>query len=102
MVEANQDQAQALSKAYSELKQAMADDEHAKVDECTAQILEIDDSERTIGARRARIISLIKRREFAQALQLLNKNDVTKKNCMIEAAYILHRQDQNKQALAQL
>mmetsp|Transcript_21751 Transcript_21751/g.26817 ORF Transcript_21751/g.26817 Transcript_21751/m.26817 type:complete len:82 (+) Transcript_21751:220-465(+) len=32
----------------------------------------------------------------------LNSHDSTKKQCIVEAAYILHRKDQNKQALAQL
>ena len=70
------------------------------IEASASQILELEGSEKTIGARKARVISLIKKREFAQALDFLNKNEYTRKNCMIEAAYILHRQDLNKQALA--
>ena len=69
----------------------MQDDDHAQVDKLTSQILAIDDSEKTQGARRAKLISLIKKREFTEALDFLNKSDVTKKGCLIEAAYILHR-----------
>lgn len=35
-------------------------------------------------------------------MQYLNKHEYTKKQCMVEAAYILHRQNQNKQALQML
>ena len=100
MVEANQDQAQALSNAYTDLRQATTDDDHAKVLASADIILAIDDSERTHGARKAKLTSLIKKRDFVEALKFLNKNEYTKKNCMVEACYILHRQDQNKQALA--
>ena len=91
MVESVQNQAQAISDAYGQLKQATAEDDHVKVAQLTSQILAIDDSEKTLGARRARLISLIKQREFVQAMQFLNKHDSTKKGCMVEAAYILHR-----------
>ena len=102
MVEAQGNSAQALSDAYVGLQQAVADENHTKIDEHASQILEIDASEKTNGARRAKLTSLIKKREFDQAMQYLQKNDYLKKNCMVEAAYILHRQDQNKQALQQL
>lgn len=80
----------------------MADDDHAKTESSSTTILSIDQSEKTNGAMRAKLISLIKKREFVAALEFLNKHAYTKKNCMVEAAYILHRQDQNKKALAQL
>lgn len=54
------------------------------------------DSEKTGGARRAKLVSLIKKREFDEALTFLNSHESTKKNCAVEAAYILHRKDQNK------
>ena len=100
MVEANQDQAQALSDAYNNLRQATEDDDHAKVLSNADIILAIDGSEKTLGARKAKLNSLIKKRDFVEAMTFLNKNDYTKKNCMVEACYILHRQDQNKQALS--
>ena len=93
MVEANKDQAQELSDAYTALCQAVAEDDHAKVAESTTAILQVDNGEKTDGAKRAHLTSLIKRREFKQATEFLAKHDYTKKNCQIEAAYILHRQD---------
>ena len=65
-------------------------------------MLALEDNEKTNGARKAKLVSLIKKREFEKALEFLNKHEFTRKNCMIEAAYILHRQDQNKKALQQL
>ena len=82
-----------MSDAYKNLVQAMADDEHAKVETSASAILEIQSSDKTLGAIKAKLLSLIKKRDFAAALQFLNKNDYTKKNCQVEAAYILHRQD---------
>ena len=102
MVEATQGPAQTLSNAYKDLRQAIEDNDHANADASASTILEIDGSDKTLGARRAKLISMIKRREFAEATQFLNKHDYTRRNCMVEAAYILHRQDLNKQALAQL
>ena len=93
MVEANKDQAQELSDAYTALCKAVAEDDHAKVAESTTAILQVDTGEKTDGAKRAYLTSLIKRREFKQATEFLAKHDYTKKNCQIEAAYILHRQD---------
>ena len=100
MVEASPaDKAQTLSTAYGALSTALADGDHATVTESTSTILECEDSEKTDGARRAKLVSLIKRREFTEAMQFLNKHDTIKKSCMVEAAYIMHRQDLNKQAL---
>jgi len=67
MVEVNQDQAQALSNAYAELVKSTANDDHAKVCEVATRILEIDNSERTETAQHAKLISLIKKREFVEA-----------------------------------
>lgn len=67
MVEVNQDQAQALSNAYAELVKSTADDDHTKVSEVASRILEIDSSQRTETAQHAKLISLIKKREFVEA-----------------------------------
>ena len=67
MVEVNQDQAQALSNAYTELVRLTADDDHTKVSEVASRILEIDSSQRTETAQQAKLISLIKKREFVEA-----------------------------------
>ena len=67
MVEVNQDQAQALSNAYAELVKLTADDDHTKVSEVASKILEIDSSQRTETAQHAKLISLIKKREFVEA-----------------------------------
>ena len=99
MVEAAPDQAQTLSDAYEGLQKALAEENLDKVNEFATQILEIDSSDKTNGAKRAKLTCLIKKRDFSGAMQFLNKHEFTKKNCMTEAAYILHRQDQNKQAL---
>ena len=75
MVETTQDQAQALSGAYQELIKATADCDHVRVAEVSKSILEIEKSEKTEGAQRAHLISLIKKREFSDALLYLNKSD---------------------------
>ena len=93
MVETNQDPARVLSDAYEALLKAVSEEDYAQVDESVIQILALDSSERTDGAKHAKLVSLIKRREFEEALTFLNKHDFTKKNCMTEAAYILHRQN---------
>ena len=94
MVEA--DKAQTLSQAYQELVRATNDEDHASVLEQSTLILQTDDGEKTLGARRAKLVSLIKKREFDQAMQFLGSHESTRKQCQVEAAYILHRKDQNK------
>ena len=101
MVEA--DKIQTLSGAYAELVKSTAAYNHADVMVHASAILDAEpDGEKTGGARRAKLVSLIKKREFDEALTFLNSHESTRKACQVEAAYIMHRKDQNKQALAQL
>ena len=62
MVEA--DKAQTLSQAYQELVKATNDVDHSAVLDQASLILQTDDGEMTLGARRAKLVSLIKKREF--------------------------------------
>lgn len=62
MVEASQNPAQDLSDAYDVLQKAMVDDDYAKVDECATKILALDPSEKTDGAKYAKLVSMIKQR----------------------------------------
>ena len=91
-----------MSDAYNQLTKAINDEDHTVIETSASQVLALEDNEKTNGARKAKLVSLIKKREFEKALEFLNKHEFTRKNCMIEAAYILHRQDQNKKALQQL
>lgn len=102
MVEATENPAQTLSDAYDVLQKAMAEDDYAKVDESATQILALDASEKTDGAKHAKLVSMVKQRQFTEATKYLNKHEYTRKQCIVEAAYILHRQNQNKQALQML
>ena len=79
MVEA--DKAQTLSQAYQELVRATNDEDHASVLEHSTLILQTDDGEKTLGARRAKLVSLIKKREFDQAMQFLGSHESTRKQC---------------------
>jgi len=69
-------------------------DNHAEVLAQATTILDAEaDIEKTGGARRAKLVSLIKKRDFDEALTFLNSHEFTRKSCVVEAAYILHRKD---------
>ena len=59
----------------------MAEDDHALVSQSANAILEIEKGEKTDGAKRAMLTSMIKRREFKEAMEFISKHDFTKKNC---------------------
>ena len=71
----------------------MAEDDHATVSSSANTILGVEKGEKTDGAKRALLISMIKKREFKEAIEFIGKHDYTKKHCQVETAYILHRQD---------
>ena len=54
------------------------------IETSASQVLDIADNPKTNGARKAKLVSLIKKREFVKALEFLNKHEFTRKNCMIE------------------
>ena len=91
MVEATKDPQQAMSDSYAALEKAIGADDHQSVKKLTDEILSIDLSEKTACAIQAKFISLIKTRNFDEALQFANKHQKLKQENMVEIAYILHR-----------
>ena len=91
MVEATKDPQQVMSDSYAALEKAIQDSDHQAVKKLTDEILSIDTSDKTACAIQAKFISLIRTRNFDEALQFANKQQRLKQENMVELAYILHR-----------